>query len=74
MSEVSGGQRRHPASKVRAVPGRATQRPRPVAAGRNHLVPEARCGDPEEPPMPEARASGREERPKEGWLGGHKRA
>ena len=31
-------------------PGGATQRPRPVAAGRRHLMPEARRGDLEEPP------------------------
>ena len=33
------------------------------AARRSHLAPEARGGDLEEPPTPEARAIGREEQP-----------
>ena len=33
-------------------PGGATPLPRSGAAGRSHLAPEARGGDPEEPPQP----------------------
>ena len=41
---------------------------------RCHPKPEARGGTWEEPPMPEARADGREEQPKEQWLSRHRRA
>ena len=44
------------------------------AAGRSHLTPEARGGDPEEPPMPEGRARSWEEQPEERWLRRHRRA
>ena len=43
------------------VAGRGHPRPRSGAAGRSHLAPEARGGDPEEPLTPEARAGGWEE-------------
>ena len=56
-------------------------------ARRSHLTPEARGGDPEEPPepkakggsweeppMPEARAGSWEEQTKEWWLSRHRRA
>ena len=49
----------------RQRPRRAILRPRSVAAGRRHLAPKARGGSWEEPPTPEARASGQEEQPKE---------
>ena len=68
-------------------PGGAIPGPRSGAAWRSHLAPEARGGDPEEPPqpeasvdswedppMPEARASCREEQPEERWLRRHRRA
>ena len=45
-----------------------------AAAGRRHPTTEVMGGDPEEPPMPEARASGREEQPEEQWLSRHRRA
>ena len=61
--------------------------PRSGVARRSHLTPEARGGDPEEPPRaqgqgssweephtPEARASSQEEQPKEQWLRRHRRA
>ena len=61
--------------------------PRSGAARRSHLAPEARGGDPEEPPEPEARggswekppmpmarAGGWEEQPEELWLPRHRRA
>ena len=41
---------------------------------RSHPEPEARGGNREEPPMPEARARGWEEQPEEWWLGRHRRA
>ena len=41
-------------------PAGDTLRPRSGAAGRSHLVPEARGCYPEEPPTPEARAGGLE--------------
>ena len=61
---LSAPERSYPTSKVRGSggeetprvggqgrPGEATSPPRPrVAAGRRHLVPEARGGDPEDPP------------------------
>ena len=43
-------------------------------ARRSHLVPEARGGDPEEPPMPEARAGGWEKHPEEQRLRRRRRA
>ena len=56
-------------------------------ARRSHLTPEARGGDPEEPPRargqgsswekphtPEARAGSGEEQPEERWLRRHRRA
>ena len=54
--------------------GGATLRLRPVAARRRRPVSEVRGGDPEEPPMTEARAGGWEEQPEEGWLRRHRRA
>ena len=74
-SKVSGGREETP--RVRGQgrrPRGATQRPRPVAARRRHPESEIRGGDLEEPPMPEARADGREEQPKEQWLSRHRRA
>ena len=44
------------------------------AAVKRHPTTEVMGGDPEEPPMPEARASGREEQPEEQWLSRHRRA
>ena len=52
----------------------ATLRLRSGAARRRHLAPEARGAVPEEPPMPEAGASRREEQPEEQWLCRHRRA
>ena len=57
-------------------PGGVTLRPRSGAAGRSHIAPEAKGGDPEEPPRarcgsweepptPEARACGWEEHPED---------
>ena len=66
------------------VPGQAAtaqERPRGAtlclrsgAAGRSNLAPEARGGDPEEPPQ--ARGKGRQlrEAPKEQWVRRHRRA
>ena len=83
-SMVAG--RSYPASKVRGSglecqaamaqewPREATPRPRSGAARRSHLVPEPRGCSWEEPPMPEARAGGREEQPQEQWLRGCRRA
>ena len=41
---------------------------------RSHPEPKARGCSWEEPPMPEARASGQEEQPEEQWLRRHRRA
>ena len=78
---------RHPASEVRAAARRSYPASEVEAAGRSHLAPEARGGDPAEPPRaraqgrqlgepptPEARAGGREEQPEERWLHRHRRA
>ena len=74
-SKVRGGSREElPGVRGQWRPGGATPRPRSVAAGRSHLSPEARDGDPEEPPTPEARGSGREEQPEDRWLRRHRRA
>ena len=75
MSEVRDGSR----EELLCVQGQGrpegdTPGPRSGVAGRSHLAPEARGGDPEEPPMPEARASGREEHPEERWLPRHRSA
>ena len=55
MSEVrGGGQKELPSVRGQWWPGGDTPRPRSGAARRSHLAPEARGGDPEEPPMPKA--------------------
>ena len=41
---------------------------------RSHPEPEARGNSWERPPMPKARAGGREEHPEEWWLPRHRRA
>ena len=62
MSEVRGsGREELPCVQGQGRPGGDTPRPRSGAAGRSHLAPEARGGDPEEPLTPEARAGGWEE-------------
>ena len=49
--------------------------PRPGAVTlRSHPEPEARGSIWEESPMPQAKASSREEQPKELWLSRHRRA
>ena len=51
MSEVRGsGREELPCVQGQGRPGGDTPRPRSGAAGRSHLAPEARSGDPEEPP------------------------
>ena len=86
-SEVRGGSLEElPRVLGQWQPGRDTPCPRSGAAGRSHLAPKARSGDPqepsgargrggswEEPPTPEARASGWEEHPEERWLRRHRR-
>ena len=52
--------------------GGDTPRPRSGAAGRSHLALEAKGGDPEEPPEPEARGGSREEHLEEPWLHTHR--
>ena len=77
-SEVGAAGRSYPTSEVRDGqegipcirgqgwrPGGDTPRLRSGAARRSHLPPEARAGDPEEPPTPEAGAIGQEEHPEE---------
>ena len=68
------------------LPGGATPCPRSVAAGRrhltsrsgaagrSHLAPEARDGDPEEPPRAPTRGGGWEEQPEELRLQGRRSA
>ena len=51
-------------------PGGDTPRLRSGAAGRSHLALEAKGGDPEEPPTPEARASGQRSKPRSGGCAG----
>ena len=64
MSEVRGsGREELPCVQGQGRPGGDTPRPRSGAAGRSHLTPDAREGDPEEPPEREARGGGREEPP-----------
>ena len=74
MSEVRGGREETLHVRGQWRPGGDTPRPRSGAPGRSHLVPEARGGDPEEPPQAEARASCWEEQPEEWWLSRHRRA
>ena len=75
MSEViGGGQEKLPRVRGQWRLGGDTPRPRPGAARRSHLEPEARGSDLEEPPTPEARANRREEQPKQWWLRTHRRA
>ena len=50
MSEVRGSSLECQAVMAQEWPRGVTLHPRPVAAGRSHLAPEARVGDPEEPP------------------------
>ena len=50
MSEVRGSGLECQAVMAQERPRGVTLHPRPVAAGRSHLAPEARVGDPEEPP------------------------
>ena len=57
-SEVSGGWEETLRIRGQGRPGGDTRRLRPGAAGRSHLTPEARGGDPEEPPQ--ARGQGRQ--------------
>ena len=52
----------------------STPCPRSVVARGRQPGSEVRGGDPEEPPMPEARTGGWEEQPEEGWLRRHRRA
>ena len=87
-SEVIGGWEELPCIRGQGWwPGGDTPCPRSGAGRRSHLTPEARGGDPEEPPRArgqgrqlggathaEARASGREEQPEERWLSRHRRA
>ena len=54
--------------------GGETLHPRSGEAGRSHLAPEARDGDFEEPPTPEARGGSREEKSEERWLRRRRRA
>ena len=65
-----------PCVQGQGLPGGDTPRPRSGAAGRSHIAPEAKGGDPEEPPRarcgsweepptPEARVCGREEHPED---------
>ena len=61
-SEVSGGQEETPRLRGQGRPGEATSLPRPGAVTlRSHPKPKAKGGSWEEPPTPEASASGREE-------------
>ena len=76
MSEVRGGGREE-LPRVRGQgrrPGGDTPRPRSGVAKRSHLAPEARDGDFEEPPTPEARGGSREEKSEERWLRRRRRA
>ena len=60
--------RRHPTSEIRGgreKPPHTRGRPRAVTL-RSHPEPEARGGSWEEPPTPEARASGRRSNPRSG--------
>ena len=45
-----------------------------VVTLKSYPKPEATGGSWEEPPTPEARASGREEQPEDRWLSRHRRA
>ena len=59
MSEVRGsGREELPCVQGQGRPGGDTPRPRSGAAGRSHLAPEARGGDPKKPPG--ARGQGRQ--------------
>ena len=75
MSKASGSREETPRIRGHGRRQRgATLRLRPGAAGRSHLVPEARGNSLEEPPGLEARGSGREEKPEDQWLCGRRRA
>ena len=76
MSEVRGsGQEEPPRVQGQGRPEEATSHPRPgLVTLRSHPEPEARGNSWERPPMPKARAGGREEHPAEWWLPRHRRA
>ena len=64
VSEVRGGREETPQVRGQGQLREATLRQRPgVVTLRSHPEPEARGGSWEEPPTPEARASGREGQP-----------
>ena len=74
-SEASGGREETPRIRDQGRPREATSCLRPGAVTlRSHPEPEARGGSWEEPPTPKARASSREEQPKDQWLRRHRRA
>ena len=75
-SEVRGGGREEtPHVRGQGQAGEVISHPRPgVVTLRSHPEPEARGGSWEEPPTPEARASGQEEHPEEQCLRRRRRA
>ena len=74
--EVTGGsQEETPCVPGQWRPGGDTPCPKSGAVTlRSHPKPKAMGGSGEEPPMPETRARGREEQPKERSLSRHRRA
>ena len=74
MTEVRGSSLECQAVTAQEWPRGATVHPRSGEAGRSHLAPEARDGDFEEPPTPEARGGSREEKSEERWLRRRRRA
>ena len=81
MSEVSGGREKTPGGREetphvrdQGQAGEATWRPRPGAVTlRSHTKPKASGGSWEEPPMPQAWASGQRSMPRRGGCVGARR-